>query len=76
MYSKTHRFFKFQHVPKEFVWGSEEIDLCRLHIGDNRIMMSLVDREWFSSPDGVWIRHDCLDNQIATWFALRAGNEV
>jgi hypothetical protein len=76
MYSKTHRFFKFQHVPKEFVWGSEEIDLCRLHISDNRIMMPLVDREWFSSPDGVWIRHDCLDNQIATWFALRAGNEV
>jgi hypothetical protein len=72
MYSKTHLFFKFQHVPKDFMWGSEEIDLCRKHIGDNRIMMPLVERKWFSSPEGVWIRHDCLDNEIVSWFALKA----
>jgi len=72
MYSKTHQFFKFQHVPKDFAWGSEEIDLCRKHIGDNRIMMPLQDRKWFSSPEGVWIRHDCLDNEIVSWFALKA----
>ena len=72
MYTKTHQFFKFQHSPKDFMWGSEEIDLCREHIGDNRIMMPLQDREWFSSPEGVWIRHDCLNNEIVTWFALKA----
>ena len=71
MYSKTHRFFKFKHVPKSFVWGSEEIDLCRAHIGDNSINKPLVQREWFSDPEGVWIRFDCLDNEIVTWFALK-----
>ena len=76
MYSNTHRFFKFQHTPTDFVWGSEEIVLCRAHLGDNRITMPLQDRKWFSAPFGVWIRHDCLDNEIVTWFALRTGYEV
>jgi len=74
MYSNTHRFFKFNHTPKGSVWGSEEIELCRLHIGDNRITMPLQDREWFSASDGVWIQHNCLNNEIATWFALKANN--
>ena len=74
MYSNTHQFFKFNHTPKGSVWGSEEIELCRLHIGDNRITMPLQDREWFSAPDGVWIQHNCLNNEIATWFALKANN--
>lgn len=71
MYNKTHKYFKFKHIPKDFIWGSEEIDLCREHIGDNNINKLLVEREWFSDPEGVWIRHDCLNNEIVTWFALK-----
>lgn len=77
MYSKTHRFFRFEHTPRDFpsIWGTQEIDMCRKHIGDNDPNQVLQLRKWFSSPEGVWVRHDCLDNSLITWFALKGKDE-
>jgi hypothetical protein len=71
-YEKTHRFFKINHTSKGFVWGSEEIDMCRQYLGDNSLNDYLQDRKWFSASDGIYIRHDCLHNELVTWFLLKA----
>jgi hypothetical protein len=72
-YSETHRLFKIEKQPiSDSVWGSEEADMCKKHFGnDHTINEPLHKRKWFSSFDGIWIRNDCLDNEVATWFALR-----
>lgn len=51
---------------------SEAIALCRETLGNNDPYQRLQYRKWFTLPDGeIYIRHDCLDHAIITFFALK-----
>jgi hypothetical protein len=69
-YHRTHRFIQ---VKRSSAWpeGCPVIRDCREMLGDNRITQPLHERPWFTAADGVWIRHDCLDNSLATWLVLK-----
>jgi hypothetical protein len=74
-FTRTHEFFRIDLTNKETVWGSEEADMCRHYLGDNPLLEPLQNRTWFTAPDGLYIRRDCLKNELATWFALKNKNE-
>jgi hypothetical protein len=69
-HSTTHRFIP---ISRSSTWPVDcpVIRICREMLGDNRITQPLHERPWFTDPDGVWIRHDCLDNPLATWLVLK-----
>ncbi len=68
-YHNTHRFIQ---VDRSAAWPDcPVIRVCREMLGDNRITQPLHQRPWFTAPDGVWIRHDCLDNSLITWLVLK-----
>lgn len=70
-YWSTHQFFP---VAKTYnsAWLCQEAEFCKQYFGDNDPYQLLQHRAWFTGPDGVWIRLDCVDSTIATWFALKA----
>ena len=69
-YENTHTFFK---TGKHWTHGTtcDEIILCREQFGDNDIAQALHLRPWFTDYEGVWIRKDCLDDKLVTWFTLK-----
>jgi len=70
IYKKTHKFFAINRTlagPQE----CQEILFCKEYLGDNDPLQLLQHRPWFTSYNGIWIRNDCLDSAIATWFGLR-----
>lgn len=71
-FEDTHRLFKFAKTPKLTVWGSEEADMCKRFLGNTEPNEYLFKRKWFTDPEGIYIRHDCLDNELVTWFALKS----
>lgn len=71
-YYKTHKFFKMEKTPKGTSWGSEEADMCKRYLGENDPNELLITRKWFTGWDGIYIRLDCLDNELVTWFTLKA----
>ena len=71
-FSKTHKFFKIEKTPKRTIWGSEEANMCRQYLGENNPNELLKTRKWFTSWDGIYIRNDCLNNELVTWFTLKA----
>lgn len=72
MFNETHRFFKIELTGKDTIWGSVEADMCKQHLGDTDPNSWLVNRKWFTAPDGIYVRKDCLNNKLVTWFALRS----
>ena len=74
MYDKTHRLFKINFTTKGVLWGSEESDLCRKYLGDNNLNDLLQNRKWFTCFEGIYIRHDCLNNELVSWLALKDKN--
>ena len=72
LYEKTHRLFKIEKTPKGTIWGSEEADMCKQYLGENTPNELLQTRKWFTSFDGIYIRNDCLNSELVTWFALKA----
>jgi hypothetical protein len=71
-YKATHRFFKVAFTSKKYsIWGYEELELIRQHLGDNNPNEVLQFRSWFTDIGGIWIRHDCLNNELVTWLALK-----
>lgn len=71
IYDKTHTLFKVAKVSKDTVWASEEADMCRQYLGENDPMQALQFRKWFTTFNGIYIRNDCLNNELVTWFALK-----
>ena len=64
-YEQTHQCFKF-YVDFDV------IKLCREHLGDNDPYELLQNRKWFTFPSNeIWIRNDCVDSTIVTFFALQ-----
>jgi hypothetical protein len=74
-YKETHKFFRIDLTNKDVIWGSEEADMCKQHLGENDPFELLQNRTWFTVPDGIYIRNDCLDSKLVTWFALKNKNE-
>ena len=70
IYKKTHKFFVINKT-----WTDQrecqEILFCKEYFGDNDPYQVLEDRPWFTSYNGIWIRNDCVDSAIVTWFGLR-----
>jgi hypothetical protein len=69
-YSSTHHFIK---VRRDSTWPLDcpIIKEFRQTLGDNRLLQPLQERPWFTDPDGVWIRHDCLNYTLITWLVLK-----
>jgi hypothetical protein len=64
-YKETHSVFDCSSI-------SEAIALCRENLGDNNPYELLQKRKWFTFPGGeLYIRKDCLDHSIITFFALK-----
>lgn len=79
MYSETHRLFKGIRTSTDIeknVWYSSEAELFRECLGDNDPYELLQNRKWFTSFEGVYVRHDCLDHALITFLALKAQHEV
>jgi hypothetical protein len=75
MYNKTHTYFKMHRDWNHDSLSWPDIEMLRDKLGDNNPMQVLQERKWFTWQDRIWIRKDCLDNNIATWFALKAHND-
>lgn len=69
VYNKTHKFFAVNKPWTESGWT--EIQYCREYLGDNNPFQPLQDRPWFTSYNGIWVRNDCVDPAIVTWFGLQ-----
>ncbi len=69
-YKDTHKFFA---IRKTWINSNEcqEIEFCRQYFGDNNPRQLLQHRPWFTTYNGIWIRNDCVDSAIVTWFGLR-----
>lgn len=71
-YQDTHRFFAidihWDHSSKS--WPI--VEMCRQSLGDNNITQALQNRPWFTTYNGVWIRHDCLTDSLASWLVLKS----
>lgn len=70
MYETTHiHFIRDRHWD----WTGQPWDLIsnlRENLGDNDPMEPLQNRRWFTDYNGVWIRRDCIDTSLVTYFAL------
>jgi len=73
----THKRFQLK-LHDGNMW--EIIKLLREHLGDNDPLMlhqwidplmPKTERKWFTSGYDVWIRFDCLDESVVSWFVLR-----
>jgi len=72
LYDKTHTLFRIKLTVKDTIWGSEEIDMCKQYLGNTDPNQLLQLRKWFTCFDGIYVRNDCLNNELASWFALKA----
>jgi len=64
----THKRFQLK-LHDGNMW--EIVKLLRQHLGDNDPLMPRAKRRWFTSGYDVWIRFDCLDESVVSWFVLR-----
>jgi hypothetical protein len=71
IYKQTHLFFKIDLNWNMDMKSSPVLNFLKEHLGDTNPYTLLQTRDWFTVPDGIWIKHELLNTPEMTCFILK-----